>query len=112
MMADDPDVGFEKPSIPQSSIPQAPYSYGSSLDDMKPWYQSRTVWSAIASFGLYILKHLGIIDWANEMIVQVQGFIVTIGLVFSRVGNKRIVSSSTYKNAKKDAETPPTDPGT
>jgi hypothetical protein len=91
--------------------PYGPTPYGAGaydIDDIKPWYTSRALLSSFASFGLFFLKHLGIIDWANEMIVQVQAFVVTLGLVFSRVGNKKLVSGRTYRDAveaKRNSET-------
>jgi hypothetical protein len=104
MSDETPDVGVEvpkKPGQPSGPItgPYGPYA-GQSVDDMKVWYESKAMLTTFASFGLYLLKHFGIIDWANDMILQVQGFFVTLGLFFARIGNKRLVTRKTYKEAE------------
>jgi hypothetical protein len=86
--------------------PYGPYGQAGA-DDLKPWYASKAILASIASFGLYILKHVHMIDWGNDMIVQTQGFIVTLGLLFSRMGNKKIVSGATYKAAVNAQSQPP-----
>ena len=82
----------------------SPYGYAYSWEDMKPWYLSRSIWMAFFSFALYIPKSLGWIDWSAELLIQIQGFLVTLAIVFARIGNKRLVGRRTFQRAREEAE--------
>jgi hypothetical protein len=92
-----PDVGYTGPAQPApSQVVIGSYN----MEDIKPWYQSKAIMTPIASFGLYMLKYIGFIAWPTEMIIQVQTFVITLALIFTRTSDKKIVSGKTYKRAK------------
>ena len=80
---------------PYSSGYLGPYG----IDGIQPWYYSRTLWSCIASFSIWGIR--AIVDISNEVAIQLQSMIVMLGLVFSRLGNKKIVSGRRYREIKK-----------